>query len=127
MGGLRAEVARFCEAVVVYFAPDVETTDPGCGTVRGAEPWRAYGEAVKQALPDARLKFQSAMESGDAVAVEGRFTGPLTAPLITPQGAIPSTGRMIDVPYADVFTLRDGQIEAHRGHQPRLGLEPSRG
>jgi steroid delta-isomerase-like uncharacterized protein len=142
MSDLRSIVERFYaafnrgdfDAVAEVFAPDVETTDPGLGTaVRGVEAWTAYGEAFKRALPDARLNLRAAVASGDTVAVEGAFTGTFTAPLITPQGEVPPTGRAIDVPYSDFFTIRDGRIVSHRVYYDQvelgtqLGLMPQPG
>ncbi len=129
-GELRAVVERFYEAfnrgdfdaVTEVFAPDVETTDPGLGTVRGVEPWRAYGEAFKRALPDARLNLRSAVEAGERLAVEGAFTGTFTGPLMSSQGEVPPTGRTIDVPYADFFTVRGGRIVAHRVYYDQVEL-----
>jgi ketosteroid isomerase-like protein len=79
---------------------------------------------LQAALPDARLNLVSALAAGETVAVEGRFTGTFTAPLATPQGEVPPTGRTIDVPYADFFTVRDGRIIAHRVYydQVQLGM-----
>src|SRR5687767_14776336 len=98
---LRAVVERFYaafnrgdfDAVVACFANDVEATDPALGTVRGVDAWRIYGETFKRALPDARLNLVSALEAGETVAVEGRFSGTFSAPLATPQGEAPPTGR----------------------------------
>ncbi len=108
-GELQSVVERFYEAfnrgnfdgVVEVFAPEVETTDPALGTIHSVEPWRGYVEAFKRTLPDARLNLRSAVELGETVAVEGGFTGTFTAPLVTPRGEAPPTGRAIDVPYAD--------------------------
>ena len=140
-GDGRAVVERFYEAfnrgdfdaVVEAFAPDVETTDPALGTIHRVEPWRAYGEAFKRALPDARLNLRLAVEAGDTIAVEGAFTGTFTAPMLTPQGEVPPTGRAIDVPYADFFTVRGGRIVAHHVYYDQvqlgtqLGLMPAPG
>ena len=130
MAELRSIVERFYEAfnrgdfdaVAAVFAPDVETTNPGLGTVQGVEAWRAYGEAFKRALPDARLNLRAAVEAGERVAVEGAFTGTFTAPLMSPQGEVPPTGRTIDVPYADFFTMREGRIVAHRVYYDQVEL-----
>lgn len=140
-GDLQSVVERFYEgfnsgnidAAVEPFAPDVETTDPSFGTVQNIEPWRAFIEAFKRALPDARLNLQSAVESGDTIAVEGTFTGTFTAPLMSPQGEVPPTGRAINVPYADFFIVRDGRVVSHRVYYDQvqlgtqLGLMPAPG
>ena len=84
-------------------------------------------------MPDARLNLQSVVESGDTIAVEGTFTGTFTAPLRSPQGEVPPTGRAINVPYADFFTVRDGRVVSHRVYYDQvqlgtqLGLMPAPG
>ena len=49
-------------------------------------------------------------EAGDGVMVEGgRFVGTHAGPLMTPGGAIPATGRSVEVPYVHVLHFRDGR------------------
>jgi limonene-1,2-epoxide hydrolase len=60
--GTRALVAGFYEdfnsgdidAAVAAFSEDLETIDPGMGTVHGIEPFREYLQTFKRAMPDAR-------------------------------------------------------------------------
>ncbi len=130
MSELRSVVERFYDAfnrgdfdtVLEIFAPDVETTEPSLGTIQSAEQWRAYGEAFKRAMPDARLNLRSAVESGDTIAVEGSFTGTHTGPLLSPQGEVPPTGRTINIPYADFLTVRDGRVVSHRVYYDQVAL-----
>ncbi|MHB8646226.1 MAG: ester cyclase [Thermomicrobiales bacterium] len=115
------------------FSPDVETIDPGAGTMRGIEAFKAYGAAFHKAFPDGRLNLDSAVESGDTIAVEGRFTGTHTGPLAGPSGDVPPTGRKLDLPYCDVFQVKDGRITAHHVYydqitfMTQLGLMPAPG
>ena len=113
------------------FSPDIETIEPGAGTRRGVDQWKAYGAGFKRAMPDARLNFKSAVEQGNTIAVEGTFTGTHTGPMLTPAGEIPPTGRSLDLPYLDVFTVEDGLLATHRVYYDQitmlsqLGLMPA--
>jgi ketosteroid isomerase-like protein len=112
------------------FTPDVETTEPGAGTMRGLAATVAYGQAFLTAFPDGRLHLDSSVESGDTIMVEGRFTGTHTGPMAGPGGTIPPSGRTLELQYCDVFKVRDGRIATHRIYYDRidfmiqLGLAP---
>lgn len=41
------------DAVLSVFSDELETTDPGMGTVHGHGPFREYIETLKRAVPDA--------------------------------------------------------------------------
>jgi len=122
------------DRVAEVFAPDIETTEPGAGTMHGLEAMVAYGTAFNTAFPDGRLHLDSAVESGDSIVVEGRFTGTHNGPLVSPAGTIAPTGRRLELPYCDVFKVKNDRIAAHRIYYDRvdfmaqLGLmpEPSR-
>lgn len=123
--------ANDMDTAAAQFADDVETIEPSAGTMTTVEQYRAYGEGFKRAMPDARLNVHSIIVSGDRVAVQGSFTGTHTAPLVSPQGEIPPTGRSIDLPFADFFTLKDGKVVKHQLYYDQivllsqLGLMPS--
>lgn len=104
------------------FDPDVETVDPLTGSMIGVLPFRAYGEAFKRGLPDARHRVRTAVESGDTVVVEGTFSGTHTAPLMGPSGELPPTGRTISIDYCDVFRVRDGRIVFRRVYYDLMGM-----
>ena len=63
------------DAAVRAFSEELETIDPGMGTVHGIEPFREYLETFKRAMPDARAIIEQQYTSGDTVIVEGRFVG----------------------------------------------------
>jgi hypothetical protein len=66
------------------FSPDVETIDPGAGTLHGIEAFKGYEAAFQRAFPDGKLVLKSAIEAGNKVAVEGAYTGTHTGPLTVP-------------------------------------------
>ena len=123
-------VARFYEdfgtgdidAALSACAEDLEIVDPGMGRVRGRERFREYLETFKRAMPDARAMVEQAVESGETVAVEGRFTGTHTGPLATDDGDVEPTGATVDLRFADVSRVRDGKIVAYHTYYDQLGL-----
>ncbi|MBI4261530.1 MAG: ester cyclase [Actinobacteria bacterium] len=90
----------------------------------------AYLAAFVEALPDAAVEVETWVESADVVVAEGRYRGTHTGDLAGPQGTIPPTGRSIDIPFADVFRVRDGKVAAQHVYwdqmafMAQLGLMP---
>ena len=119
----RQTLAQTCTACVgqgwrvwrvsAVFSDDLETTDPGMGTVHGLAPFREYLETLKRAVPDARALVEAMYEAGEAVIVEGRFLGTHTGPLAGSDGDIEPTGASVDLRFADVSRVRGGKISYH--------------
>ena len=126
----RELASRFYEAfdsgdidgVLAVFAEDLETIDPGMGTVHGHGPFREYIETLKRAVPDARAVIDDMYDAGDVVVVEGRFAGSFTGPLASPDGDIEPTGATVDLRFADVSRARDGKIVSYHTYYDQLGL-----
>ena len=120
MGRGRAAAERFYER---FAAGDLdsaaelfstECTHQSPAGDQDASAWKAFGEAFRSALPDARMDIVSVVEEGEAVAIEARFRGTHTGALATPQGEIPASGNAIDVPFADFFRLDGETFVEHR-------------
>jgi ketosteroid isomerase-like protein len=92
------------------FSPDVETIDPGAGTLHGIQAFKGYEAAFQRAFPDGKLVLKSAIEAGNKVAVEGAYTGPLTGP----GGEIPPTQRPLNLDFSDLFETDGDRITRHR-------------
>src|SRR5258708_39121860 len=75
------------------FSPDVETIDPGAGTLRGIAAFKGYEAAFQRAFPDGQLVLKSAIEPGNKGAVQGAYTGTHTGPLPGPRREIPAPNR----------------------------------
>jgi len=126
----RELASRFYEAfdsgdidgVLAVFAEDLETIDPGMGTVHGHGPFREYIETLKRAVPDARAVIDDMYDAGDVVVVEGRFAGSFTGPLASPDGDIEPTGATVDLRFADVSRARDGKIVSYHTYYDQLAL-----
>jgi steroid delta-isomerase-like uncharacterized protein len=110
------------DAAVAAFAEDLETVDPGMGTVRGTRPFREYLETFKRAMPDARAVVERVFEDDDAVIVEGRFVGTHTGPLTGPDGDVQPSGARIDLRFVDVSQVRNGQISSYHTYYDQVGL-----
>ena len=125
----RALVSRFYEnfdsgdidAAVSPFADELETTDPGMGTVHGLSSFREYLETLKRAMPDARAVIEQLHAAGDTVIVDGRFVGTHTAPA-GPDGDTPPTGASVDLRFADVSRVEGGKIVSYHTYYDQLGL-----
>ncbi len=128
--GAKEVVSEFYEAFAAgkidgalsLCADDLEVIDPGMGHVRGRERFREYLETFKRAMPDARAIVEQTVHAGDTVAVEGRFTGTHTGPLVTDEGDIEPTGAAVDLRFADVSRVHDGKIVAYHTYYDQLGL-----
>ncbi|HVP01435.1 MAG TPA: ester cyclase [Solirubrobacteraceae bacterium] len=126
----RALVTRFyesfdsgdIEAALAPFSPELETTDPGMGTVRGLAPFREYLETLKRAVPDARAVIERTLHDGDTVIVEGRFVGTHTGPLTGPDGDLEPSGAAVDLRFADVSRVEDDRIASYHTYYDQLGL-----
>jgi steroid delta-isomerase-like uncharacterized protein len=110
------------DSALAVCAEDLEIVDPGMGTVHGRERFREYLETFKRAMPDARAIVEQTVDSGETVAVEGRFTGTHTGPLATEDGDVDPTGAAVDLRFADVSRVRDGKIVAYHTYYDQLGL-----
>jgi steroid delta-isomerase-like uncharacterized protein len=128
--GLWEKVSRFYEnfdsgdvdAALSAFADELETTDPGMGTVHGIGPFREYLETLKRAVPDARAVIEMRYEAGDAVIVEGRFVGTHAGPLASPDGDVPPTGASVDLRFVDVSRVSEGKIVSYHTYYDQLGF-----
>ena len=115
------------DAALSVCADDLEIIDPGMGQVRGRDRFREYLETFKRAMPDARAIVEQTVESGETVAVEGRFTGTNTGPLATQDGDVAPTGAAVDLRFADVSRVRDGKVVAYHTYYDQLGFRTQLG
>jgi steroid delta-isomerase-like uncharacterized protein len=109
-------------AAVSAFSTELETTDPGMGTVHGIAPFEEYLSTFKRAMPDAKALVEHMYEAAGAVIVEGRFIGTHTGPLATPGGDVEPTGASVDLRFADVSQIRDGRIASYHTYYDQLAL-----
>jgi steroid delta-isomerase-like uncharacterized protein len=65
--------------------------------VQGFEQTVAFWKEWAQAFPDSKATFHGASSSGNSVVLEVTWNGTHQGPLQTPKGAIPATGKRIDI------------------------------
>jgi len=90
--------------------------EPATGrSVEGADAIIEVNEGWKAAIPDAQGTVTSEFGSGDRVATEITWRGTHSGPLELPTGgAIPPSGRSIEVPAVQVCRIEDGKLaEVH--------------
>jgi ketosteroid isomerase-like protein len=104
------------------FSPDVETIDPGAGTLHGLQAFKGYEAAFQRAFPDGQLVLRSAIEAGNRVAVEGAYTGTHTGPLTGPLGELRPTNRALNLDFSDLFETDGYRITRHRMYYDQVQL-----
>ena len=104
-GGYDAYNAGDHTVVLSLFAPDIRWEVPPFGPDAQAvwlgpeEVGRFFREFVAPTIPDHRVEPESYHEVGEHIVAFGRHVG-TAAP----------TGKSIDMPFAHVWTFRDGQV-----------------
>lgn len=67
---------------------------------------------MAEAFPNIHREIFDIYALNDVVVVELAIRGTHEAPLMTPDGTIPATGKTIDVPCCDVFRMKEGTVIA---------------
>jgi predicted ester cyclase len=91
--------ANDVDGFVATQAADCEWVTPD-GPLHGRDEVRQYAGRFRAAFPDGRHTIDRAIESGDTVAIEGRWSGTHTGAFATPQGDVPPTGRAVQMTFA---------------------------
>jgi predicted ester cyclase len=68
------------------------------------------------AFPDCRIDITSVISDESKASVEGIFNGTHTGPMMSPQGEVPPTGRVIAMPFVHVFALRGDRVVMSRAY-----------
>ncbi len=84
------------------------------GTVTGIEAFLAFVNAFKQAFPDLHWEMREFIEGSDTVVAEGVFIGTNSGTMVGPRGLIPATGRRVELPFCDIWKVRNGRIVENR-------------
>src|SRR5262245_23642836 len=103
---------RFDALFAELVAADCALVMPGMPPLRGHGPIRGLFEAYGRAFPDFSCTPLHAIESADTYAGEARYRGTHRAPLATPQGELPATGRTVTWDSADIVRITDGKISS---------------
>ena len=85
---------------------------------------------MANAFPDGRCDVTNIAASEDGAVVEFAGRGTQTGTFITPEGEIMPTGKRVDVPFCDVFKIKNGKIVSYNSYfdsstmMKQLGLIP---
>ncbi len=110
--GTRAFNAHDIEAFAALMADDVSTRAPGVDELDGKAAVAAYYRSWLDAFPDARVEIDAAHFLEEASIEEGVFSGTHGAPLRTPDGDLPPTGRSVRVEYMQVVRYAGGRMSS---------------
>ena len=110
---LKAIDARDAAAFADLVADECDFVAPGA-TLHGPHEAWAWMTAFLDAFPDITHTITSSVESGNREAVELAIAGTHTAPLVSPQGAIPATGKPMTIAACDMVTTGDdGRVTSY--------------
>jgi steroid delta-isomerase-like uncharacterized protein len=100
-------------------------------TLRGHDGYRQFLLGWAEAFPDSRTEITNLYIGEDHAIIEFIGRGTHTAPLHTPTGDIPATGRKVEFRLCDVRRIKNGKfVSLHQyydalGFMQQLGLIPS--
>jgi steroid delta-isomerase-like uncharacterized protein len=102
------------------FTDDAVIVTPA-GTM-GLDAHEQMGQAFMAAFPDSHMDISRMVSAGNEVWVTGSFRGTQTGDLVGEQGTIPASGKSFDLPFAEVFTIRDGRIARQETYWDQMTL-----
>ncbi len=82
--------------------------------VKGADQAIAIWQGWAAAIPDSKATIHSTCTSGNTVVFEVTWTGTHKGPLQTPKGAIPATGKRIEVRACIVNEIAGEKVKEER-------------
>jgi steroid delta-isomerase-like uncharacterized protein len=85
------------------------------GGIEAAKAWKA-------AFPDAKGTITNSFAGGDQVTLEITWVGTHTGSMLTPTGAIPASGKRVDVKAVQVVRVKGDQIAAVKQYFDLFGL-----
>ena len=109
------------EDLLAIYAPDVEVKETG-RTFRGRDEVRAQYQTWLDAFSNMRVEFLDIVEGHDALAGEVRISMTHTAPMATPNGPIPATGRTVVLESCDVARFHDGLVVSFHSYFDQLAM-----
>lgn len=111
-------------AVTNLYAPDavmIQSDVPS--PVRGREALLAYYNAMYKAMPDFKSDLSVVAFSADTIVFEVVGAGTFTAPLATPEGEVPPTGKKVSFKAAFLAKISpDGLIAEDRTYFDNLAF-----
>lgn len=111
-------------AVTNLYAPDAVMIQSDVSSpVRGREALLEYYKAMYKAMPDFKADLSVVAFSADTIVFEVVGAGTFTAPLATPEGEVPPTGKKISFKAAFLAKISpDGLIAEDRSYFDNLAF-----
>ena len=109
---LRAVDAGDFDHVAQALTPDCDFVAPGFSG-RGPDAAIGWMRPFLAAFPDIAHELGTLAEGDGVVGFEMRVRGTHTEPLVTPAGAVPATGRALDLAIANVWRVEGGRVAAY--------------
>jgi steroid delta-isomerase-like uncharacterized protein len=108
---------------VKFAATDVQVVAHSLGaTFNGHAELRNFMAGFKQAFPDLVITHNNIIGYGEKVAVEFTATGTHTGPLQTPNGAVPASGKKVEVKVSEFWEWKDGKVSKITNYQDAATL-----
>jgi predicted ester cyclase len=105
--------AHDANALAALDHPDTVATSPsptGRTERRGRQASKEYNQSWFEAFPDAKIRINNEVISGDSIVQEGTFQGTNTGPWKSEAGDMPATGKIVKGEFCLVAKVRDGLI-----------------
>jgi steroid delta-isomerase-like uncharacterized protein len=123
--------AHDLDSFAAMHAEGYELTDTATGeTYHGREGARKNMEGWFTPFPDARIEVVNVIAGDTWVTIEAIGRGTQTGPLAGPEGEIPPTGRVLELPFCSTLQIENGEFVAGRDYynvadlMQQLGLMP---
>jgi steroid delta-isomerase-like uncharacterized protein len=106
------------ERILEHVTEDLEVLSVAYGqTFRGPEGLRQFYRGWRAMAPDdGRVEVSAQLPGEEGVTNENIFRGTHTGPLPTPTGALAATGQSFELPFVEVWRIREGKIASIHGY-----------
>lgn len=109
-------------AYMDLFTHDAELSIPSFKG-SGAEAVRTFYSVWQNAFPDNQVRPVGIYQDGDVGILQGVFEGTHTGALNIPeQSSIEATNQKVSVPFAQIYTVRNGKVKSLTGYFDPAGL-----
>ena len=108
------------------FTEDLVVHAPGIRSV-GRQARVKWVHDLFLAFPDGQIRLDRVLAEDDCICAEVTFEGTHTAPMPSPSGPVPATGREVMFPYCLVMRLRDNKIAEVHEYFDRVELRTQLG
>jgi steroid delta-isomerase-like uncharacterized protein len=106
------------DKVLVLCHDDVVVNAYAFGAVfKGKDGFKDFMQSFKSAFPDVVITHKNIIAEGNNVAVEFTGKGTHTGALQTPAGAIPATGKTVELTVAEFMVWENGKLKSLHNYQ----------